>query len=336
MREENQAANVPKLLAATDTSPNSPPPVAPVDDTTALALRSRFKEHLCLEFASEVLRQIQRRRESRDDRGKPLMLGSDAKLIVDKASVVAASLAKCAITDTDRSCRFTESPALRSLLFAGSQRVLGHAIDTFDPRRPEQFLPTDAVDELILTECQTLLEESHARSEFTAAITSLIELDRVTESTVECATSDPLQCGGDRRDSVVRAEEKGTLGRGKTASCQTARGCCSRLGRGRARSLGRVRHLTAVDCTRTRTRVPRHCRCRPSTAHPDRRRLAALDLIQPTNARNAFLPSASQVGGVRAELRGHYVRLPVADAGIGQPEEYGKRVLAIARLSPGQ
>ncbi len=208
VREENQAANVPKLLAATDTSPNSPPPVAPVDDTTALALRSRFKEHLCLEFASEVLRQIQRRRESRDDRGKPLMLGSDAKLIVDKASVVAASLAKCAITDTDRSCRFTESPALRSLLFAGSQRVLGHAIDTFDPRRAEQFLPTDAVDELILTECQTLLEESHARSEFTAAITSLIELDRVTESTVECATSDPLQCGGDRRTLLFVPKKK--------------------------------------------------------------------------------------------------------------------------------
>jgi hypothetical protein len=163
---------------------------------------------MSLEFASEVLRQIQRRRESRDDRGKPLILGSDAKSIVDTARGVAASLAKCANFDAARGCRFSESPALRSLVFAGSQRVLGHAIDTFDPRHPERFLPTDAVDEVLLTECMMLLEESHSCSEFAAAITSLIELDKLVASTLECASSAPHSCGSDRRTMLFLPKEE--------------------------------------------------------------------------------------------------------------------------------
>ena len=59
------------------TATRAPPPaVVPVNDATPLALRGRFKEHMSLEFASEVLRQIQRQLESRDDRGRPLILAA--------------------------------------------------------------------------------------------------------------------------------------------------------------------------------------------------------------------------------------------------------------------
>ena len=93
VREEQQAASIPKLETAKGSDSNAPPAVVPVNDATTLALRGRFKEFMRLEFTSEVLRQIQRQLESRDDRGRPLILARDAKLIADTARAAVSSLA---------------------------------------------------------------------------------------------------------------------------------------------------------------------------------------------------------------------------------------------------
>ena len=115
VRDEQQAASVPKLEAATDGDAGAPPAVVPVNDATPLALRGRFKEHMSLEFASEVLRQIQRQLESRDDRGRPLILARDAKLIADTARAVVASLAERAKHESGGGtsiCRLAGAPPL--------------------------------------------------------------------------------------------------------------------------------------------------------------------------------------------------------------------------------
>ena len=52
---------------------------------------------------------------------------------------------------------------------------------------------------LIQSECQELLEESLAQPELAAAIDSHIDLDKALSRTLECATTDLLQCGSDRR-----------------------------------------------------------------------------------------------------------------------------------------
>jgi hypothetical protein len=203
VREEQQAASVPKLAAATDNDPNAPPAVLPANEATPLVLRGRFKEQTSLEFTSEVLRQIQRQLGAKDDRGRPLILPRDAKQIADAARAVAATLVTRVKHDSGGGARFVGSPVLRSLIAAGSQRVLGHAVDRFDAKQPDRFLVVDAIDELMHAECQALLEESLAQPELAAAITSLIELDEAMVRTIEQATIDLLQCGSDRRTLMV-------------------------------------------------------------------------------------------------------------------------------------
>jgi serine/threonine protein kinase len=198
VREEQQAASVPKLDTAKSSGSNAPPAVVPVDDATPLALRARFKEYVSLEFATEVLRQIQRQRESRDDRGRPLILACDAKLIADTARTTISAIAAHAEPSSGRT-RFTESPILRPLIAACSRRVLSHRIEKFDPKQPEAFLPANAVDELIRIECQSLLEESLTRPDVSTAITALIDLDKATALMLEQATADSQQCGSERR-----------------------------------------------------------------------------------------------------------------------------------------
>jgi serine/threonine protein kinase len=210
VREDRQAASSPKLDRATHSDSSLPSDEAPANDATPLALRGRFKNYMSLEFASETLRQIQRQLESRDDRGRPLILACEAKQIADAARTVAASLAG-RLEDDSPCSRFAESPLLRPLISAASQRVLSHRVEKFDPRQPDHFLPADAVDELIQIECRALLEESLARPDLSAAITALIELDTATVQMLECATADPLHCGSERRTLVFVPKDEEQL-----------------------------------------------------------------------------------------------------------------------------
>src|SRR4029078_4413764 len=101
---------------------------------------SAFTEHMSREFTSKVVRQLQRQLESRDDRGRPLIIPRDAKLIADMARTAIASFAVKANPDSHKS-RFTDSPTLRPLIAAASRRVLDQRVEKFDSRQPEHFLP---------------------------------------------------------------------------------------------------------------------------------------------------------------------------------------------------
>jgi serine/threonine protein kinase len=202
IHEEQQAASVPKLDTAENTGANGPPAVVPVNDATPLALRSRFKEYLSLEFASEVLRQIQHQRESRDDRGRPLILACDAKLIADTARIAIAAMA-ARVAPVSGHSRFTESPILRPLIAACSRRVLSHRVEKFDSKQADAFLPASAVDELIRIECQSLLEESLTRPDLSAAITALVDFDKATALMLEQAAAGSQQYGSERRTLLL-------------------------------------------------------------------------------------------------------------------------------------
>jgi serine/threonine protein kinase len=196
VRDEQQSASIPKLAAKDAKSVG--PQVLPVNDATSLMLRARFKEYLPLEFTSEVLLQIQNQLKNRDDRGRPLITTHDAKAIADAARTVIASLSGRVQQESSNS-PFSDSPALRPLISAGSQRLLRHAVEKFDLKQPDRFLPVDAIDELLEAECHALLEERLTHPDFAAAIMALVDLDQSMIKTIEHATPDLLQCGGDRR-----------------------------------------------------------------------------------------------------------------------------------------
>jgi hypothetical protein len=80
--------------------------------------------------------------------------------------------------------------------------VLRHAIEKFDARQPDRFLPSDAIDSLLHTECRSLLEEGLAQPSVATELMALIDLDRAVAGTIELATPDLLQCGSDRRTLV--------------------------------------------------------------------------------------------------------------------------------------
>jgi hypothetical protein len=197
-------------------SPASPPLVTdegtadaklvatPSNDVTPLALRGRFKEHLSLEFASEIARQLQQRLEARDDRGKPLILPVDAKLIADTGRAVASFLAPRVELRSGNDSVFVSSPVLRPLIAQGGQRVIKRAIEKFDMRHPERFLPPESLDDLILAECRTLLDACLASKEHAAELIKLLDLDRALASAVENSDADLLQCGSDRRTLVFQ------------------------------------------------------------------------------------------------------------------------------------
>jgi hypothetical protein len=199
VREEHQAASEPRPQTATGGDARSSPAEAAVKEVTVVALRGRFKEHVSLEFASEIVRQIQSRLASRDERGRPLMVEREARLVADTARTAATALAARVQNDGGGNSRFTKSTVFQSLIAAGSRRVLSHAVETFDLRQPERFLAADGIDELIQSECQALLEESLARPDFAETITALIDIENVTALALEHATTGLLQCGFDRR-----------------------------------------------------------------------------------------------------------------------------------------
>ena len=180
---------------------------ASANPATPLALRGRFQEHMDLEFASEVVRQIQQQLEARDDRGRPLILPRDAKMIADTARAVAASLAERVKLQSDNESPFAASPTLRPLIAQGSQRVIRHAVEKFEPRHAERFLPADRLDELIHAECRKLLDECLASRELSAEFTKLLDLEQAILSAIDNANTDLLQSGCDRRTFVLMPAE---------------------------------------------------------------------------------------------------------------------------------
>jgi serine/threonine protein kinase len=197
--DAQQAENVSMLATTSDGDAGSKPAVVPVNDTSPLALRGRFDEHMTLEFTSEVLRHIQRQLESRDDRGRPLISPRDAKLIADTARAVVESLTARARLVSFGSSQFADSTLLQNLVIAGSRRVLSHAVEAFELKQPERFLPKDTLDELIQSECQALLEENLALPGVATPLVELIELEVATAAVLKSATTDLIQCGYDRR-----------------------------------------------------------------------------------------------------------------------------------------
>jgi hypothetical protein len=207
VRDELLAARVTAPAVVNGGESEVTPVRATANDSTPLALRGRFKDHMSLEFASEVLRQIQQRLEDRDDRGKPFILPGDAKLIADTARAVTAFLAANVQRESDKGSSFTTSPTLRPLIAEGSRRVISHAVENFDSRHSERFLPVEAVDDLIQTECRALLEKCLASRELAAEITKLLDLDRALLSAIDNVDTDLLQCGRDRRTLVFMPNE---------------------------------------------------------------------------------------------------------------------------------
>jgi serine/threonine protein kinase len=207
VRDEQRAVSTPKLAAAPEGEPGTPRAVVPVNDATPLALRGRFKEYVGLEFTSEVLRQIQNRLESRDDRGRPIITARDAKLIADSARTAVASLVGQVEQQTSGS-RFSNSPRLRSFITEGSQRIVRQAIEKLDLKHPERLLPTDQISELLQSECRTLLEESLAKPDIASTLSGLIDLDDVMAGAIKRATPDLLRCGSDRRTLLFAPNEQ--------------------------------------------------------------------------------------------------------------------------------
>ena len=150
------------------------------------------------EFTSEVLRQIQHQLESRDDRGRPLILASDAKLIADTVRQPSSSLAG-QMESGPSSSRFAESPLLKPLIAACSRRVLSRIVESFDPRQPDRFHPAGALDDLVQVQSRSLLEESLARRELSEAIAELLDLDTAIEQVFAKAFANTQHYGSDRR-----------------------------------------------------------------------------------------------------------------------------------------
>jgi hypothetical protein len=198
VREEQLSTSVPKLEPKPDDEANGSPAVKPVNEATSLALRGRLKEHMSLEFASEVVRQIRGQLQSRDDCGRPLIQAREAKLIADAARTAFSALA-VQMQQRLQTSRFAELPTLLPLVAVASQRVLSYQIQKFDYRQPERFLSAESADDFIQAECRTLLEESLADPQFAGAISALIEVETTTDSLLEEASVDPLQYGSERR-----------------------------------------------------------------------------------------------------------------------------------------
>jgi serine/threonine protein kinase len=196
--QEQQANRVPKLVPQAGGNGEAKV-VAPPADATPLALRARFKEHLKLQFTSEVLRQIQQQLERRDERGRPLIIARDARLMAEAAAGVAASLQRHHQNDENRGRKIADSAVFRSLIDEGSRRILANAVETFDFRQPERFLPADAIDELLVPQCRALLEESFDQPDVRKALSAMLDFDQMLTRTIEHARTDLLQCGADRR-----------------------------------------------------------------------------------------------------------------------------------------
>jgi hypothetical protein len=199
VQQEQQALINLKANALAENGKGQASSAVPDQALTLTALRGRFREQMSFTLTSEVLRHIQHQLESCDDRGRPLISASDAKLIADTARAFISSLSASMQRESKRDYPIAMPPASKPLVAAGSRRILSKAIEKFDFKQPDRFLPVDEIDELVTSECQALLECSLSQPEFAAAIDAHIDLDQSLSRTLERATTDLLQCGSDRR-----------------------------------------------------------------------------------------------------------------------------------------
>jgi hypothetical protein len=197
---DGQRANSPKAAASKDQVDATP---GGEENLKPLALRSRFDEFMSLEFTSEVLRQIQTRLESRDTQGRSLISARETMLIADAARAVIGSLADSGTHDVFAP-RFSKSEKLRPMIFEVSRQVLRRAIEQFDAKQPHYFV----TDTMLQAECQSVLEATLLNPEASAALTAILDLDNAVSGTLDCATSDLLQCGSDRRVLVLVPESQ--------------------------------------------------------------------------------------------------------------------------------
>ena len=205
---EQQAASVAKLEVPASGDQITPPEVVPFNDATPLALRGRFNQHLSLHFATDTLAQIKRRLDAHDERGRPQLLPRDAKLIVDTARAVVSSLAAGTQREPSVDSRFADSPVLSRLISQGSQRVLGHVVNQFDPKAPERQLSVETIEELLLAECRTLLDESLGQSDIRDALAAFMPIEQAMVRVIDHATTDLLQCGCDRRTLLIMPKDR--------------------------------------------------------------------------------------------------------------------------------
>ncbi len=206
VQEEQRTASAPKLKTPASDGTAAPPAVVPVNDATPLALRGHFGEHMSLKFASEVLAQIQRQLVAHDDCGRPRLTPLDAKQLVDRARSVANTLTVQLQQRVGSESRFAGAPIWSGLIAESSRRILAGAVDKFDYKQPDRFLPVEGSDALLPAECLTLVEEYITDPTYREAINSLMPFDDALALTLERANTDLLQCGADRRTLVFVPE----------------------------------------------------------------------------------------------------------------------------------
>ena len=203
---EEQEALASAALSAPAIGDSEAPARPAANDTSILALRGRFKEVMSLTFTSEVLQQIQRLLVARDDRNRPMLTGQEAKLVADKAHAAAVALALQSSEAAKSIDRFS-SADLQPLVVAAGRRVLSRAVETLEARQPERFLACGLADDSIQAECAALLEEHLGRPDVAGKINSLIDHEASVAFALNFATTDLLQCGGDRRTFLFVPKE---------------------------------------------------------------------------------------------------------------------------------
>ena len=217
---QHKAASELQVAPAKDEANSSTASVAPVVDMSPIAIRGRFKSYKSLEFASEVIRQIQSLHEARDHRGRPRIVPRDVVVIVNAAVTFVEMLASNRKDSTGTTDRFTSSPRLRSLVAAANRSVLGREIQEFDPTHPERFLALADIDERIQAECLSLLQQALAEPEVSTALSSLIDSNTSTTETLDNATASLLGCGCDRRTLIF--VPRGEAREAESRNCATS------------------------------------------------------------------------------------------------------------------
>jgi hypothetical protein len=167
-----------------------------------LALRGRFETYKSLEFASEIIRQVQCVREARDHRGRPRIVPRDIVAMVDAAREFANKFSSSRNESSNVNDRFASSTCLLSLVKAASRRILGHEVQEYDATQPERFLALPGFNERIQAECLSVLQQGLAEPEASTAIASLIDAGTTASATLNSATSNLLGCGSDRRTLI--------------------------------------------------------------------------------------------------------------------------------------
>ena len=74
---------------------------------------------------------------------------------------------------------------LRPLVAAASDRIIGRAVESFDMKQAERFLPPDTLDDHLKCECHSLVEECLRKPDFAKALAAGVDLDGAIARTME-------------------------------------------------------------------------------------------------------------------------------------------------------